>query len=88
VTRSISSFDIGRDGSARLRNATAFKPDPELLIFSDLAVSVDGRSLFQLVGNTGQVTVFDTGGNGDLSLRQTLDGLPRLGAYGLLVLSS
>ena len=56
------------------------------LFFSDLAVSDDGRSLFQLVGNSGQVMVFDIQANGDLSLRQTLNGLPKLGAYGLLVL--
>ena len=86
LSSSISSFDIGRDGSARLKNATAFKSDPELLFFSDLAVSDDGLSLFQLVGNKGEVMVFDIQANGDLSLRQTLNGLPNLGAYGLLVL--
>lgn len=86
LSSSISSFDIGRDGSARLRNATAYKSNPELLFFSDLAVSGDGRSLFQLVGNKGQVMVFDILSNGDLSLKQTLDGLPALGTYGLLVL--
>lgn len=86
LSSSISSFAIGRDGTARLKNATAFKSEPELLFFSDLAVSDDGRSLFQLVGNSGQVMVFDIQANGDLSLRQTLNGLPKLGAYGLLVL--
>ena len=86
LSSSISSFDIVRDGSARLRNVTAFKSEPELLFFSDLAVSDDGKSLFQLVGNKGQVMIFDIHHNGDLSFRQTLTGLPKLGTYGLLVL--
>jgi 6-phosphogluconolactonase (cycloisomerase 2 family) len=86
LSSSISSFDIGGDGSARLRNATAFKSDPELLFFSDLAVGYDGRTLFQLVGNQGQVMVFDIHRNGDLTHNQTLIGLPTLGAYGLIVL--
>lgn len=86
LSSSISSFAIGRDGSARLKNATAFKSEPELLFFSDMAVSDDGRSLFQLVGNSGRVMVFDIQENGDLSLSDTLNGLPKLGAYGLLVL--
>jgi len=86
LSSSISSFAIDRDGSARLKNATAFKSEPELLFFSDMAVSDDGRSLFQLVGNSGQVMVFNIQENGDLSLSQTLNGLPKLGTYGLLVL--
>ncbi|MGI9288106.1 MAG: hypothetical protein ACR2P1_22165 [Pseudomonadales bacterium] len=69
-----------------MKNLTAFKSDPELLFFSGLAVSDDGRSLFQLIGNKGQVIVFDIHRNGDLSLKQKLNGLPKLGTYGLLVL--
>ena len=69
LSSSISSFDVGGDGSARLRNVTAYKDESELLFFSDLAVSGDGKTLFQLVGNKGQVLVFDIEGDGDLSLK-------------------
>lgn len=86
LSSSISSFDISNDGSVQLRNVTAYKSKPELFFFSDLDVSHDGQQLFQLVGNTGQVMVFDISSNGDLSLKQTLSGLPKLGSYGLLVL--
>ena len=86
LSSSISSFTISDDGAAHLKNATAFKSIPELLFFSDMAVSDDGKTLFQLVGNTGQVMVFDIQENDDLNLNQTLSGLPKLGAYGLLLL--
>ena len=86
LSSSVSTFDIASDGTARLRNATAWKSPTELLFMSDLAVSQDGRTLFQLVGNQGQVFVFDIASNGDLSLRQVLGGMPALGTYGLVVL--
>jgi 6-phosphogluconolactonase (cycloisomerase 2 family) len=86
LSSSISSFSVSRDGYTRLKNATAFKSEPEQLFFSDLTVSDDGKNLFQLVGNNGQVMVFDIQNNDDLILKQTLTGLPKLGAYGLLVL--
>lgn len=86
LSSSISTFDVDAGGRVRLRNATAYKDDSELLFFSDIAVSEDGRRLFQLVGNKGQVLVFDIQKNGDLSMHQKLDGLPRLGSYGLAML--
>ncbi|ACA89140.1 lactonase family protein [Shewanella woodyi] len=86
LSSSISSFDISNDGSVRLKNATAYKSKPEMLFFSDLDTSHDGKELYQLVGNMGQVMIFDIQNNGDLTVKQTLSGLPKLGAYGLLVL--
>lgn len=73
-------------GAVQLRNATAYKDDSELLFFSDNAISDDGQRYFQLVGNKGQVLVFDIRKNGDLNKRETLDGLPVHGSYGLVVL--
>ena len=86
LSSSISSFDVSRDGSVRLRNATAWKSPAELLFLSDLTVSTDGQTLYQLVGNQGQVYVFDVAHDGNLSLRQVLDGMPVLGTYGLVAL--
>lgn len=86
LSSSISSFDISSNGTARLRNATAFKDTSEKLFFSDLAVTNDGKTLFQLVGNQGQVMVFTIQPDGDLTHQQTLSGMPALGAYGLLIL--
>ncbi len=85
LSSSISLYRLGEDGSAELINDTAYKDASEELFFSDLAVSRDGERLYQLIGNKGQVMVFDIEDDGDLSHRQTLDGLPPLGAYGLLV---
>lgn len=85
LSSSISLYRIGEDGSAEQINDTAYKDAGEELFFSDLAVSRDGERFYQLVGNRGQVMVFDIEDNGNLSHRQTLDGLPPLGAYGLLV---
>lgn len=86
LSSSISTFDVDSDGSVRLKNVTAYKDASELLFFSDLAVSPDGKLLFQVVGNRGQVMVFDVQASGDLQLLQTLDGMPKLGSYGLVVL--
>ena len=86
LSSSISSFSISADGAARLKNATAYKDESELLFFSDLTVNESGTQLFQLVGNKGQVMIFDIQPNGDLTLNQTVDGLPELGIYGLVVL--
>ena len=83
LSSSISTFDVRDDGQAKLRNATAYKSDPELMFFSDLKIDDGGRYLFQLVGNRGEVMVFEVGAKGDLEWRQTLEGLPKLGAYGL-----
>ena len=86
LSSSISSFDITPDGSARLRNATAWKSPAELIFMSDLTISPDGSTLYQLIGNQGQVFVFDILSSGNLSLRQVLGGMPMLGSYGLVVL--
>lgn len=85
LSSSISSFNVDSEGRATLRNVTAFKDASETLFFSDLAVSRDGKQLYQLVGNKGQVMIFGIQKNGDLRLNQTVSGLPELGAYGLLV---
>ena len=49
-------------------------------------VSRSGHQLFQLIGNRGQVMIFDIGNNHTLTPRQIVSGLPELGNYGLLVL--
>lgn len=85
LSSSISSFDIDDSGRATLKNATAFKDVSEALFFSDLAISHNGKQLFQLIGNTGQVMIIDIEANGNLKLSQTVDGLPQIGSYGMLV---
>jgi 6-phosphogluconolactonase (cycloisomerase 2 family) len=85
LSSSISTFDIDNSGQATLTNSTAFKDVGEALFFSDLAVSHNGEQLYQLIGNTGQVIIFDIQENGNLKLSQTVSGLPKLGSYGMLV---
>ncbi|MBY6029386.1 MAG: hypothetical protein VX259_12490 [Pseudomonadota bacterium] len=51
-----------------------------------MALNPAGDSLYQLVGNTGEVLAFDVAENGSLSLRESSGGLPTLGTYGLVVL--
>lgn len=48
-------------------------------------MSADGKEIYQLIGNRGEVLVFSITPNGDLELKQTLGGLPELGTYGLAV---
>ena len=85
LSSSISSFRIRENGTAALLNARAFKDPLETLFFSDIEVSADGTEIYQLVGNRGEVMVFSIKPGGDLKLKQTLDGLPELGTYGLVV---
>lgn len=85
LSSSISTFDVKKNGEISLRNQTAFKDPSEKLFFGDISISRDGKHLYQLVGNKGQVMIFDIDANGDLKHQQTVDGLPELGAYGLLV---
>lgn len=85
LSSSISSFRIRPNGTAALLNAQAFKDPKEDIFFSDIEVSADGSEIYQLVGNRGEVMVFDILPNGDLTHKQTLDGLPELGTYGLVV---
>ncbi len=87
LSSSISSFDIGDDGVATLRNATAYKDESESLFFGDISVSADGKTLYQLIGNKGQVAIFDIQSNGDLTLKQSVGAMPELGTYGLLLTS-
>ena len=82
---SISSFDVETNGTVRLKSQTVFKDPSESLFFGDLSVSRNGKMIFQLIGNKGQVMVFDIADDGSLKPKQTLNGLPTLGAYGLLV---
>ena len=86
LSSSISSFDIDSSGNATLKNVTAYKDKSELLFFSDIAVNETSTQLFQLVGNKGQVMIFTVENNGDLTLNQTVGGMPTLGTYGLVVL--
>ena len=86
LSSSISAFNIGKDGDARLKNVTAYKDDSELLFFSDMAVNRDGTELYQLIGNKGEVAVFKIDGNGNLTLQQTVGQMPALGTFGLAVI--
>ena len=86
LSSSISSFDIADDGTATLKNATAYKDESETLFFGDINISADGKTLYQGIGNKGEVAIFDVKSNGDLELRQRVGGMPELGTYGLLLL--
>lgn len=85
LSSSISYYRIGENGSAALVNDVAYKDESEELFFSDLSVSRDGTHLYQLVGNRGDVMIFGINDDGSLTLKQTVSGLPKVGAYGLLV---
>ena len=87
LSSSISAYEIASDGVAKLVNDRAFKLLPENLFFGDMAISKDGRELFQLIGNKGQIMVFDIESSKSLTPKQIVSGLPKLGSYGLLVLS-
>ena len=84
LSSSISSFRIRGNGSAAIINDKAFKDDSEMLFFSDIAISGSGDELYQLVGNRGEVMIFEVLASGDLKHKQTVSGLPALGAFGLL----
>ena len=85
LSSSISSFRIRENGTAALINQHAYKHSDETLFFSDLSVNAAGDKLYQLVGNKGEVMVFDIAENGDLTLLLALSGLPELGTYGMMV---
>ncbi|MDD9910554.1 MAG: beta-propeller fold lactonase family protein [Ahrensia sp.] len=84
LSSSISTFRVRKNGSVSLINARAYKDKSERLFFSDLAISKDGSELYQLVGNKGEIMIFEIKPNGDLEPKQTVGGLPELGAYGLV----
>ena len=85
LSSSISRFDIDSQGHAFLDELTAYKDESEALFFSDIEVSSDGKELYQLVGNKGEVMIFSIRRNGKLRHKQTVGGLPELGTYGMLV---
>ena len=86
LSSSISSFNIGADGSATMRNLTAWVDDSRKPFLSDIATSTDGAFVYQLVGNQGEILVLKSDSDYNLETVQTLTGLPQLGSYGLLVL--
>ncbi len=86
LSSSISTFDIGENGEAILQDKTAYKDQSEKLFFADISISDDGKRLYQLIGNKGQVMILNVGENGDIEHHQTVDGLPELGSYGMVVL--
>ncbi|MGQ7246098.1 lactonase family protein [Halomonas sp. V046] len=87
LSSSISRFRVDAEGGLVLEDATAFKEPDEQIFLSDMALNSAGDALYQLVGNRGEVLVFDVADDGALRLRETLGGLPVLGAYGMLVVS-
>ncbi|MEM7677530.1 MAG: beta-propeller fold lactonase family protein, partial [Myxococcota bacterium] len=86
LSSSISSFRIDDNARAKLKNATAYKDDSERLFFSDMAVNNAGTELYQLIGNEGEVAVFQIDKKGNLELRQTVGQMPALGTFGLAVI--
>ena len=85
LSSSISSFRIRDNGTAALINHRAYKHSDETLFFSDINVNAAGDRLYQLIGNKGEVMVFDISDNGDMTPIHTLAGLPELGTYGMMV---
>ncbi|MEP0266046.1 beta-propeller fold lactonase family protein [Dokdonia sp.] len=88
LSSSVTSYDIGNNGSLTLKNEKAFKMSDESLFFGDSFVSKDGRYLNQLISNKGAIMVFKIMPEGDLEEigLYTASGLPAVGAYGLIVL--
>lgn len=86
LSSSISAFEISRDGQAMMVDQRAYQDETKTSFLSDIAVSEAGDELYQLIGNRGEVLVFDIAKDGALHLKQTIGGLPRLGSYGLLPL--
>lgn len=84
LSSSISRFKLDRQGHAFLDKVTAYKDESQELFFGDQAISRDGDKLFQLVGNKGEVIIFDIRNDGTLKKRQSIGGLPELGAFGML----
>jgi 6-phosphogluconolactonase (cycloisomerase 2 family) len=87
LSSSISLFDISKDGSARLSKMITYKQDKELEFLSDMKLNKKGDMLFQLVGNMGKTLILKVDKEGNLVLKQTLEGLPKYGAYGLTSIS-
>lgn len=86
LSSSLSEYTIGPDGSIRLAKEAAYKDDSELLFFSDVDQSGDGRFLTQLIGNAGAVLVLRIEQNGTLTRVGLYRGLPAVGSYGIVAL--
>lgn len=81
----ISSYRLNTDGTVVLIDGRAASGAPAVAGaanplatadgFIDLAVSTDGRQLFQLLGLRGTINVYDIGANGALTRRQQATGL-------------
>ncbi|QXQ08669.1 PEPxxWA-CTERM sorting domain-containing protein [Sphingosinicellaceae bacterium] len=92
----ISSFKLDADGIATLIDdraavgipAVPGLPDPFVNadLFDDIAVSADGRYIYQLLGQKGGINVYNVGADGSsLSfLEQTTGLLPELNITGLV----
>lgn len=83
LSSSISSFRLRQNGTVALKNDRAHKIESELPFLSDIAINHNGSEMYQLVGNKGDILVFDVSDNGDLKHKSTIGGLPTLGAFGL-----
>lgn len=86
LSSSISSFRIRLNGTASLINDQAYKMDSEDRFFSDIELSADGKQVYQLIGNRGEVMIFNVGEDGALAHVQTVGGMPALGTYGLVAM--
>jgi 6-phosphogluconolactonase len=77
----ISSYQIGDDGSLTLLNPVAANTGADSAP-RDMALSVDSHMLFVQTGGGVSVTAFSVGANGNLTLIGTFGGLP-FGAEGI-----
>jgi len=88
LSSSLSSYSIGENGELTLLDQAAYKDASEMLFFSDMYVSKDGKFLNQLIGNKGNIAVFKIKEGGALDLIQIMhsSSLPDIGAYGVITL--
>lgn len=87
LSSSISTYRVRENGTLNLVDETSFKDNSEQMFLSDIAVSDDGSEIYQLVGNRGMVLVMGVNDDGSIEVRQSLSGLPKLGAYGIVALN-
>lgn len=88
LSSSITSYNVGDDGSLTLKNETAYKEPSEMLFYSDLHLSDDGKYIYQLIGNKGAGVMFKILPNGNLTKMNDFssNSLPQVGTYGMIVL--
>ena len=88
LSSSITSYNVGDNGSLTLKNEKAYKEESEMLFYSDLNLSNDGKYIYQLIGNKGAGVMFKILPNGDLTKMSDFSSndLPQVGTYGLTVL--